>query len=101
MISANSFCILLALVLSAFDILGFAGRGWCACSSLVVSRLLMALGVATEDPAETAGEVSGVWGLDVTGGFGGGTGTESDPRAPEAGADINHCILRRKPPTHR
>lgn len=50
------------------------------------------------EPVDTTGEVAGVWGPVVTGGRGGDTGTESDPRAPVDCADINHCILRRGGP---
>lgn len=45
---------------------------------------------------DTTGEVVGVWGPVVTGGTGVDTGTESDPRAPVGGADINHCLEREK-----
>lgn len=98
-ISANSFCILLALVLSAFDILGLDERPSLATeerAELECRVVPLELCVTGVEPVETTGEDVGVWGPVVAGGRGGDTGTESDPRAPVGVADINHCILLRR-----
>lgn len=95
-ISASSFCILLALVLSALDIFGWGGRASDAAEDppeLDCRGPLEELRAAGAGPVETTGGGVGVWGPVETGGAGGGTGTESDPRAPVDEADINQYLV--------